>query len=105
VSNTLPKPGEIESQKRASESLATALRRTAATYLVPEDADFDRADRECTKNTKLLQRINDAANVWGDRLSPAVVESAIVVQGQVADGCDLLSRTRDQAICAHITLE
>src|ERR1035438_9527861 len=50
----LPKRGENESQKRPSERPSTALRRTSVTDLAPENADFDRANRDFTKNTTLL---------------------------------------------------
>ena len=54
----------------------------------------------------VIWRIDDVANLSGDRLSTAVVESAIVARGQGrGGGCDRLTRTRNQAICAHITRE
>jgi hypothetical protein len=53
----LPKRGENESQKRPSERPSTALRRTSVTDLAPENADFDRANRDFTKNTTLLARV------------------------------------------------
>jgi hypothetical protein len=53
-----------------------------------------------------IRRIDDAANVSTDRLSAAMVESAIVDHGQGrGGGRDRLTRTRDRAICAHTTLE
>jgi hypothetical protein len=54
----------------------------------------------------VIWRIDDVANVSGDRLSMAVVDLAIVAHGQRrGGGRDRLTRTRNRAICAHITLE
>ena len=57
-------------------------------------------------NFWVIWRIDDVANVSGDRLSMAVVDLAIVAHGQGrGGGRGRLTRTRDRAICAHITLE
>ena len=50
----LPRPVRMTLQNRASESPSPPLRVTSATDLIPENADFGRADRDIAKNTSLL---------------------------------------------------
>ena len=50
----LPRPVRMTLKDRASESPSPPLRVTSATDLIPENADFGRADRDIAKNTSLL---------------------------------------------------
>ena len=50
----LPETRENGSQIRGGESRPAPLRRTSATDLVPENADFGRAGRDAAKNTRPL---------------------------------------------------
>ena len=52
---------------RASESPSPPLRVTSATDLIPENADFGRADRDIAKNTSLLGKAVSS----DDRNAPA----------------------------------